>query len=103
MQAQRLKRCAAGTTRDGCAAGTTRDCCAGGTLEAFVSDNSRALGATLAGAVIGGLAGYFFFTERGRALRRQIEPALEDLGRELNSFRQTVEKAAGVARGGWQV
>ena len=68
-----------------------------------MSDNSRALGAILAGAVIGGLAGYFFFTERGRGLRRQIEPALEDLGRELNSFRQTVEKASAVANEGWQL
>ena len=36
------------------------------------------------------LAGYLFFTDRGRALRRQIEPALEDFARELSSFRGTV-------------
>ena len=33
----------------------------------------KAVAATLVGAVIGGLAGYFFFSERGRALRRQLE------------------------------
>ena len=33
----------------------------------------------MAGAVIGALAGYIFFTERGRAIRYSIEPALEDL------------------------
>jgi hypothetical protein len=36
-------------------------------------------------------------------LRRQIEPALEDMARELNSFRGTVQKAAGVANEGWKL
>jgi gas vesicle protein len=65
--------------------------------------DNRALAATLAGAVIGGAAGYLFFTERGRSLRRQIEPALEDIARELISFRSTVQKAAGVANEGWKL
>jgi len=68
-----------------------------------VNDNSRAMAATITGAVIGGVAGYFFFTERGRQLRRQIEPALEDFARELNGFRVTVEKAAGVANQSWKL
>jgi len=66
-------------------------------------DNSRALGATLVGAVIGGVAGYLFFTEHGRSLRRQIEPALDDFARELMSFRTTIQKAAGVANEGWKL
>jgi len=66
-------------------------------------NNSRELAATLVGAVIGGVAGYLFFTARGRSLRRQIEPALEDLSRELMSFRQTVQKASGVASEGWKL
>lgn len=65
--------------------------------------NSRAVAATVAGAVIGGIAGYLFFTEEGRSVRRQLEPALDDLVRELNSFRHTVEKAAGVASEGWKL
>jgi hypothetical protein len=68
-----------------------------------VTENSRAIAATITGAVIGGMAGYFFFTERGRMLRMQFEPALEDLGRELNSFRHTIRKAAGVAGEGWKL
>jgi len=72
-------------------------------LEGRVTDNSRAVAATITGAVIGGVAGYFFFTERGRELRRQIEPALDDFTREFNSFRMTIEKAAGVANQGWKV
>ena len=66
-------------------------------------NNSRELAATLVGAVIGGVAGYLFFTEHGRSVRRQIEPALEDFSRELMSFRTTVQKAAGVASEGWQL
>ena len=59
--------------------------------------------ASVVGAVIGGLAGYLFFTEHGRSLRRQLEPALDDFSRELNSFRATVHKAAGVANEGWKL
>jgi gas vesicle protein len=68
-----------------------------------VTDNSQAIAATITGAVIGGVAGYFFFTERGRALRRQFEPAIDDFARELVSFSVTVRKAAGVANEGWKL
>jgi len=66
-------------------------------------NNSREMAATLVGAVIGGVAGYLFFTEHGRSVRRQIEPALEDFSRELMSFRTTVQKATGVASEGWKL
>ena len=63
----------------------------------------RTVAATIVGAVIGGMAGYLLFTERGRALRRQLEPALEDFARELNSFRGTIQRATGVASEGWRL
>ena len=66
-------------------------------------DNSRAVAATVVGAVIGGIVGYLFFTDHGRRMRRQIEPALDDFLRELMSFRATVQKAAGVANEGWKL
>jgi hypothetical protein len=66
-------------------------------------NNSRELTATLVGAVIGGIAGYLFFTDRGRSMRRQIEPALDDFTRELMSFRTTIQKAGGVASEGWKL
>jgi hypothetical protein len=65
-------------------------------------DNSRIVAATVVGAVIDGMAGYLFFTDHGRRLRRQLEPALEDFSRELMSFRATVQKAAGVASDSWR-
>ena len=66
-------------------------------------NNSRVMAATVLGAVVGGVAGYLFFTEQGRSFRRQIEPALDDFARELMSFRATVQKASGVASEGWKM
>jgi len=66
-------------------------------------DNSRALAATVLGAVVGGVAGYLFFSDRGRSLRRQIDPMIDDFARELTSFRSTVQKASGVASEGWKL
>lgn len=65
--------------------------------------NSRELAATVVGAVIGGAVGYLFFTDHGRALRRQMEPALNDIARDLTSLRSTLQKAAGTANEGWQL
>jgi gas vesicle protein len=66
-------------------------------------NNSRAMAATLVGAVLGGVAGYLFFTEHGRGVRRQIEPAIDDIAREVMSFRTTVQKATGAASEGWKM
>jgi hypothetical protein len=69
-----------------------------------VNETSRAVAATILGGTIGGVFGNLFFTEKGRTLRRQhIEPALEDIARELSSFRATFEKAAGIATEGWKL
>jgi hypothetical protein len=57
----------------------------------------------MVGAVLGGLAAYMFFTERGRAWRRQLEPQLDDLMRELHEFRATVARASSVAGQGWRL
>jgi gas vesicle protein len=69
-----------------------------------VNENARAMAAAIVGAVIGGIAGYLFLTENGRTLRRQqIEPALEDLARELSGFSATLQKATGLASEGWKL
>jgi hypothetical protein len=68
-----------------------------------MTDQSRALAASVVGAIIGGVAGYMVFTPQGRALRRRLEPALEDLGRELNHFRTTLARAGFTANEGWRL
>ena len=69
-----------------------------------MNQNSRVVvAAVVAGAVLGGIAGYLLFTDHGRSLRRQIEPALDEVARELNSFRSTVQRAASAAGEGWKL
>ena len=68
-----------------------------------MKDNSRTLAATVVGAIVGGMAGYLFFSEPGRALRRRLEPALDDLSVELKQFGRTMTKAADVAGHGWKL
>jgi hypothetical protein len=59
--------------------------------------------AATVGAVAGGIAGYMLFTDRGRELRRRLEPAIEDFARELVQLRSTINRAMGVASEGWGV
>ncbi len=59
------------------------------------------LTATVLGALVGGVAGYLLFTERGKAIRRELEPALEDFVREVSGFRSSVQRIAGIATEGW--
>jgi hypothetical protein len=61
------------------------------------------MAATVVGAILGGVAGYLFFTPQGSALRRRLEPAIEDLNHELNQFRGTFLKASNVASEGWRL
>ena len=68
-----------------------------------MTEKSQACVVSCIGAAIGATVAYMFFTNRGRELRRNLEPALEDFARELNHFRGTVAKAAGVAGEGWKL
>jgi hypothetical protein len=68
-----------------------------------VTEKSQAIAATVVGAIVGGMAGYMFFTEKGRIMRRQLEPAFDDMSREIASFRGTLNRAIGVANEGWKV
>lgn len=68
-----------------------------------MTDRERGMAAAAVGAVVGALAGYMLFTERGRDLRRRLEPAIEDFAHELMELRGTVNRAMGVASQGWHV
>jgi gas vesicle protein len=62
---------------------------------------SRALAASLTGAIIGGIAGYLLISEQGQATRRQLERSLVDFSRELNDLRRLIEESATVVGGAW--
>ena len=66
-------------------------------------NNSREIVVTITGAVLGGMAGYLFFTDGGRKVRRQLEPVLEELSREFVSIRRSVQEASGVTTQGWML
>ena len=68
-----------------------------------MTEKSQACVVSCIGAAVGATVAYMFFTDHGRQLRRSLEPALEDLALELNHFRGTVAKAAGVAGEGWKL
>jgi gas vesicle protein len=68
--------------------------------EDVVDDRGRVLGATLLGAAVGGLAGYLFLTESGRALRREFEPKLDNALAEIRRLRGAILKLKEAAREG---
>ena len=67
-----------------------------------MDERSRVLMATVLGAIAGGLYGWLYMTERGRRLRDQIEPKLDDFMSELTRVRGTVDKARSAANEGWR-
>jgi hypothetical protein len=72
------------------------------TKEGDVDERSRVLMTTFMGAVIGGVWGWLYMTEKGRRVRDQIEPKLDDFMNEMTRMRGTVEKARSAANEGWR-
>jgi gas vesicle protein len=52
------------------------------------------------GALVGAASAYLFFTDRGRSMRDRMEPAIDDLMREFQKFRRTLEKVGDMANDG---
>ena len=67
-----------------------------------MNERSAVLFGAVIGAAAGGLAGYLFLTERGRALRDDLEPALTEVLQSVASLRDTVERARSAASEGWR-
>jgi gas vesicle protein len=68
-----------------------------------VSEHSRLMAGAVVGALVGATAGYLFFTDRGRALRERMEPAVDDLRKEFGRFQKTIEKLGVMANEGMRV
>lgn len=62
-----------------------------------MSDNHQVTWAVLAGAAIGGLIGFLFFTERGRRARARIEPAIDDLMAQAHGWRGAIDRVSALA------
>ncbi len=67
-----------------------------------MNDQARVVAASLAGAAIGALVGYMYFTVGGRRLREELEPRLDEVSQEIRRLRSTVSKAQAVASEGWR-
>jgi gas vesicle protein len=65
-----------------------------------VTERSAICAGAMVGALVGGAASYLFFTERGAGLRDRLEPAVDDLMREFQKFRRTLEKVGDMANDG---
>ena len=52
------------------------------------------------GALVGAASTYLFFSEAGRGMRDRLEPAVDDLMREFQRFRRTLEKVGDMANDG---
>lgn len=68
-----------------------------------MTEKSQTCVVSCIGAAIGAAVAYMFFTNEGRRWRARLEPAIDDIARELDHFRGTVTKAAGVAGEGWKL
>ena len=58
-----------------------------------MDERSQVLVATMLGAVVGGVFGCLYLTERGRHVRDRIEPVFDRVIDELQQTRTTLEKA----------
>jgi gas vesicle protein len=67
-----------------------------------VTDQSRIALSVLAGAVIGGVAGFLMFTERGRQARAEIQPQLEELAREMQNLQELAMRVRATATDSWK-
>jgi hypothetical protein len=67
-----------------------------------VSERSIVVFSAVAGAAVGGLAGYLFLTDAGRRLRQDLEPRLDELVRDLASLQATVGRAREAASQSWR-
>jgi len=67
-----------------------------------MSEQSKVVVASIAGAAVGALFGYLYLTTGGRRLREQLEPRLDEMAREIRRLRATATKAQAVATEGWR-
>jgi gas vesicle protein len=65
-------------------------------------DRSALLLGLVAGAAVGGAAGWLFLTEGGRRLRQDLGPHLDDFAERALQLRDTATRAQRAAHESWQ-
>jgi hypothetical protein len=68
-----------------------------------MSEQSRVMASAVVGSLVGAVAGYLFFTNRGRDFRDRLEPMVDDLRQEFAKFQRTFEKVGDMANEGMRV
>ena len=58
--------------------------------------------ATIGGAVVGGVVGFFYLTAQGLRLRERVEPFLDGCLDEIQRWRLNVDKARAATDEGWR-
>ena len=67
-----------------------------------MDDRGRIAIAIGLGALLGGVAGYFLLTERGRQMRDELEPRLNEVLGEVEKLRSTFESTRTAVAEGWR-
>jgi gas vesicle protein len=67
-----------------------------------VNDRSVIALSILAGAVLGGAAGFLLLTDRGRRVRRELGPQLDELVAEARRLQEAVARVREAAAEGWR-
>lgn len=57
-----------------------------------MDDRAKLLAGSIAGAAVGMAVAYLYFTPRGRSLRRDIEPLVDELVRELGKAHAALKR-----------
>jgi hypothetical protein len=70
--------------------------------ETVVTDRACIALSMLAGAVLGGLAGFFLFTERGRRFRAELQPHLDEIAKEVQNLQEMAVRVKDTASDGWR-
>lgn len=67
-----------------------------------MNDRSVIAVSILAGAILGGAAGFLLLTDRGRRLRRELGPQLDELVAEARRLQEAVARVRETAAEGWR-
>jgi gas vesicle protein len=67
-----------------------------------VRDGTAVLIGLVAGAVVGGVAGWLWLSDEGRQVRARLEPQLKDLAGQAMALRDSAARFQAAARGSAQ-